>query len=137
MKSISIPFRFSNGKVAETSDNDTIARQRITDVLSTRKFERVMRPEYGAGISDLLFEPLDPLVFADYRIDALSEVNSNVSNARITDISVKQGDSVQYNGDTDSTLSVQVVYSVAGKGSSVFRFTVNSNAILTEETPIF
>lgn len=147
MKSISIPFRFESapgvtatvgirGTLVDTEDNSTIARQRIADVLATRKYERVMRPEYGAGISDLLFEPLDPLVFADYRTDALMDLNQNVSNARIRDVQVKNPTSMEYNGGGDSTLSVRVVYDVADKGTTVFRFTVDSTKILTEETPI-
>lgn len=136
MKSISIPFNFANGRVSTTSDNNAIAKQKITDVLVTRKYERVMRPEYGAGINSLLFEPMDPLVFADYRIDALSDLNTNVSNAYIRDIQIRQGSPVQYNGSDDSTLDVRVVYDVAGMGTTVFTFTVNSTQILTEETPI-
>lgn len=136
MKAISIPFRFENGRVASTTDNNKIARQRITDVLATRTYERVMRPEYGAGVSDLLFEPVDPLVFADYKIDALTAVNDNVSNAKIKDLIVRTGTSVEYNGNEESTLVVSVVYDVAGEGTSVFTVTLDSTKILTEETPI-
>ena len=70
MRSISIPFQFVNGTVYETEDDDKIARQRIVDVLATDKHERVNRPEYGADIRSLLFEPLDPLILSDFRIDA-------------------------------------------------------------------
>lgn len=147
MKSISIPFRFESsakipasssakGTTASTTDNDSIARQKIADVLATRKYERVMRPEYGGAISDLLFEPLDPLVFADYRIDALADINQNISNAYIRDIQIGQPDVIQYNGTDDSTLNVRVVYDVAGKGTTVYSFIANSTTILTEESPI-
>lgn len=136
MKSISIPFRFENGKVATTTDNATIARQRIADVLTTRPFERVMIPEYGAAISNLLFEPLDPLVFADYRIDATTTLNNHVSNAYIRDLQVRAGNQAQYGEEGDSTLDVRVLYDVAGQGTLVYNFTVNQTQILTEETPI-
>lgn len=132
MKSISIPFRFNNGKVSDTTDIGTIARQRIADVLATRGYERVMRPGYGAGISNLLFEPMDPLVFADYRIDALNEINDNVSAARINDIRIQEGKTTQSSGD--STLTVSVVYSVPGMGTATYVATVNSKNILTEES---
>ena len=134
MKSISIPFRFENGKVADTMDIGTIARQRIGDVLATRGYERVMQPGYGAGISDLLFEPLDPLVFADYKIDALSAINENVSVATINDLRVQSGNSVQYNDEGQSTLKVSVVYSVPNLGTATYTVTVNTNKILTEES---
>lgn len=135
MKSISVPFRFNGGKVVSTTDNSTIAKQKIVDVLATRNMERVMRPEHGAGISDLLFEPLDPLVFADYKIDALRTVNDSVSNALVRDI-IMDNNAVQYNGNGESTLVVRVVYDVAGEGTTVFTLTLNGTQILTEETPI-
>lgn len=133
MSSISVPFRFENGKVAYTSDNSMVVRQKIADVLATRRYERVMRPEYGAGISDLLFEPLDPLVFTDYKVDALTSVNESVSNAYIKDIIIQEG-SLNYNGE--STLVAQVVYDVAGEGTTVYTLTVDATKILTEETEI-
>jgi len=132
MKSINIPFRFEGGKVPDTTDTGVIAKQRIADVLATRGSERVMRPGYGAGISGLLFEPLDPLVFADYRVDALAAINDNVSIANIRDIRISEGNTTRSSGD--STLSVSVVYSVPGMGISVYTAVVDSNTILTEES---
>jgi phage baseplate assembly protein W len=136
MKAISIPFRFENGKVASTEDNAVIAKQRIIDVLATSKYERVMRPEYGAGVSSLLFEPLDPLILADYKVDALSEINDNVSNAKVLDIAFQTSGNFVYNTNDESTLVARVIYEVAGIGLSTFTFTVDTTQILTEETPI-
>jgi phage baseplate assembly protein W len=144
MKSISIPFRFESnpgvaalpsvqGKTATTTEMSVIARQRITDVLVTRRFERVNIPEYGAGISDLLFEPLDPLIFADYRVDAMMTLNDYVSNAEILDIQVREGTSTQY-GET--TLRVRVVYHSADIGASTVTFDVTPDTIFTEESEI-
>lgn len=138
MKSISIPFRFENGVVASTTDNGQIAKQRIADVLATRSYERVMRPEYGAGISDLLFEPLDPLVFSDYKVDALKAINDNVSNATIKDLRIKEGNTSlsSYNSEGESTLTVGVVYAIANTGTATFTFTIDGTKILTEESRI-
>jgi len=109
MKAISIPFRFENGSVASTEDNSTIAKQRIIDVLATSKYERVMRPEYGAGISSLLFEPLDPLLLSDYKVDALADLNENVSNAKILDMSFQTSGDFVYNTNEESTLVARVL----------------------------
>jgi phage baseplate assembly protein W len=136
MKSISVPFRFENGAVASTTDNDKIARQRIADVLATRSYERVMRPEYGAGISDLLFEPLDPLIISDYKIDAINTLNDSVGNARIRDLRIREGNTVDYNNSGDSTLVVSVVYSVSETGTSTYTLTLDGTRILTEESAI-
>ena len=37
--------------------------QSISDILNTRKGERVLRPEYGSDISRLLFEPSDEVLY--------------------------------------------------------------------------
>jgi phage baseplate assembly protein W len=132
MRSISIPFQFVNGKVGETTNDDKIARQRILDVLATDKYERVNRPEYGADIRSLLFEPLDPLIFADYRVDAIRDINDYVSNAKITDLQIREG-STSYE---DSTLVVRVIYRTAATGTSTFVATISGNTILTEESNI-
>ena len=136
MRSISIPFQFSNGKVIETENDDKIARQRIIDVLATDKYERVNRPEYGSDIRSLLFEPLDPLIFADFRIDALQDINDYVSNAKITDIQVREGSPIYQGNDSESTLVVRVLYRTATMGSSTFVATITGNSIITEESTI-
>jgi phage baseplate assembly protein W len=45
------------GNLATTSDKTTIIRQAIEDILETRKFSRVMLPDYG--ISDFIFSVVD------------------------------------------------------------------------------
>lgn len=134
MASISVPFRFENGKVAETSNNSIIAKQRIIDVLTTDKYERVNRPEYGVAIRSLLFEPLDPLVFADYRIDAIRDLNDYVSNAKITDLQVKNGNAVNYGNSEEANLAVRVVYKTADGGQATFVANFNSDTFITEES---
>lgn len=136
MRSISIPFQFANGKVVETENDDKIARQRIVDVLATDRYERVNRPEYGANIRSLLFEPLDPLIFADYRIDAIKDINDYVSNAKITDLQMREGNPAYQGGDSESTLVVRVVYRTAAMGTSTFVARIGGTAILTEESTI-
>lgn len=134
MKSISIPFRFEKGGVATTEDIEVISRQRIADVLATRTNERVNRPDYGANVYSLLFEPIDPLIFADYKVDALQTLNRQVSTAYIRDMTVREAGSVAYNNDGGTALQISVVYDVPGNRSSVYTVRVDSNSILTEES---
>lgn len=46
------------GRVASFAGSDLIA-QSIRAILSTARGERVMRPEFGCAIWDLLFDPID------------------------------------------------------------------------------
>jgi hypothetical protein len=44
-----------SGQIAPTADGDTSIRQSIWLILSTSPGERVMRPDFGCGLSDLVF----------------------------------------------------------------------------------
>ncbi len=56
--------------VAETSDADEHLRSKIMSILFTAPGERVMRPNFGAGLSRSVFENLSPLArpALEYRI---------------------------------------------------------------------
>lgn len=136
MRSISIPFRFNGGKVADTEDSGVIAKQRIIDALTTDRFERVNRPEYGSSIKALLFDNNDPLVFADYRVDALRDLNEYVSNAKILDLQIKNGNDVGYGNDKDSSLVVRVVYRTSDGNTATFVANLTAGTFITEESTI-
>lgn len=54
---VSFPFRFdSRGRSGQASDDSHI-RQLIEQVLFTAPTERVMRPNFGSGIRELVFSP--------------------------------------------------------------------------------
>jgi phage baseplate assembly protein W len=128
MKNISIPFQFSGGRVGATTDVDSIARQKIIDVLTTIPHERFGTPNYGAGIKGLLFEPIDELVEADFKTDAITEVHRRVSGVTIHDIRVQQ------NFVDESTADVFVYYSLPLSPVQTLTFTIT--ATLTEESPL-
>jgi len=128
MKNISVPFRFSGGKVAATTDYDAIARQKIIDVLTTSPYERFGVPNYGAGIRGLLFEPIDELIESDFKLDAIAEVHRRVSGVTIHDIRVKQ-DPID-----ESVAQVFVYYALPLSPVKTLTFTITES--LTEESPL-
>src|SRR3954469_8578210 len=57
MSTLDYPYRFeSRGRTAGTTDADHV-RDLIEQVLFTAPGERVMRPDFGAGLLALVFEP--------------------------------------------------------------------------------
>lgn len=48
------PFTFKDGQVQQAEGDDLVA-QSIIQILATRKGERLMRPDYGCGINELVF----------------------------------------------------------------------------------
>lgn len=57
------PFRFSErtGGMEESSDLDRI-RESILQILETRPGERLLRPEFGSRVKDLVFEQNDAVL---------------------------------------------------------------------------
>lgn len=128
MRNIAVPFRFDGGRVGTTTNPDTVARQKIIDVLTTSHYERLGLPSYGAGIRGLLFEPIDSLVEADFKIDAINEVHNRVSGVTIHDIRIKQSDI------EESTAEIFVYYSLPLSPIQVLSFILTET--LTEESPL-
>lgn len=57
-----VEFDHASGTVRRVSEIEDIA-QSLTILLRTRPGERVMRPDYGCALDDLLFEPIDEGMF--------------------------------------------------------------------------
>lgn len=127
MKSISIPFRFFEGGVVATSDIETITEQKIVDILTTSPGERAINTGYGANIRSLLYEPLDTLLYDDFKTDAISAINETLDSGKVIDISVTYPDSPQMAYTEDSTIAVQVRYQVPPYNGRSFSFNVSSD----------
>lgn len=127
MKTISIPFTFSDGGVSETSNLDTIVQSQIVDVLMTAPGERAISVGYGANVRSLLYEPIDNLLFDDFKSDAIAALNEAVDSGRVIDITISYPDSPQMAYPEDSSVEVSVRYIVPPYGGRVFTFNVSSD----------
>ena len=137
MPSIYTPFRIdAAGRVAKTNTPERIAEQQIIDVLTTSKFERVMRPTYGAGATQLLWEPVDDLIYGEFKTDALMELNKQMSSASIKNLIIQPASVPYVDEDPSVVLEIKVQYSMAFSNNRVFSFTIETPAGLTEESLI-
>jgi hypothetical protein len=125
MKAIAIPFNFSKGSVITTTEQTTITEQNIIDVLVTSPGERAINVSYGANIQQLLYEPLDTLVFDDFKLDTMDKINKVLASGNVVDITTSYPNSPQMSFSEDTTLSVSVKYSLPFQGYGGFTFTVN------------
>lgn len=128
MKSISMPFRFTGGRVATTRNNDAIVRQKIIDVLTSSPSERMGLPNYGARAYNLLFEPIDELIASDFTTDAILEIQDRVSGVTVHDMSIRQSD------EQETTAVISVYYSLPLSPAQTLSFTITN--LLTEESPL-
>lgn len=128
MRSIAVPFRFSGGRVGQTTDADTIVRQKIVNYLTTSASTRFNLPSYGMDLSTLLFEPVDSLVQADLKMDVIPGLQRYVSGATILDFDISQDEL------DPTTAVVTITYSLPLSPVKTFAFAVVND--LTEETPL-
>ena len=143
MTTIKIPFeivpndpdnqRYGTGGVSTTSDPIRMAEQQILDVLTTGKGERVMLPEYGANLRELMFEPVDDLLYHEYEIDATQELTQYVRIANIRNTLIK-GSSNPFDPE-NSTVTASVIYAVPPFGVGAATTVFASPSYLDEETP--
>jgi phage baseplate assembly protein W len=129
MRSIYLPLKFNNGKIATTTDFDTIIKQKIVDVLAVSRGERVMRPQYGVGAYGMLYTTIDPLVWADFKQEALLAMSEDVSGVIIHDIKIESGDPKQLSDPT--TVTITVTYQIPT--SQISSVTLNVSDILNED----
>ena len=130
MKSLSIPFSISNGKVLSTADPAKIAEQKIITTLTTSPGERTGDLSFGAGVARMVFEANDPLMMSDYRTDATQELTSKISSINILKLSIEPD---RY---ADNVANVNVVYQLPLSNPQLVTFKVAVPATLTEETII-
>ena len=119
-----------------TNSPDTVARQKILDVLNTMPYERVLRHNYGARIQSLLFEPIDDLAFADFKTEAMQVLSENVSRVQILDMYIAENTTQQYFTDEATTVTIGVIYKLPLAAPKVVTALVAVPGALNEDTPI-
>lgn len=109
MAHVDFPYRFDGrGRTAQTADADHI-RDLIEQVLLTAPGERVMRPDFGSGLLQLVFEPNSIPVAATTQTLVQASLQQHLSHL----IAVM---AVQVEND-DGALRVNIDYRVLRDGS--------------------
>jgi phage baseplate assembly protein W len=86
------------------SDYEAYVRQLIKQVLLTNPGERINRPDFGAGISRLVFQPLGPVTVTLAQTLVYKALNDTLSDIlRVDEVQVGHG---------DSRLDITVVYTL-------------------------
>jgi phage baseplate assembly protein W len=104
MPDLDYPYHFSGLGRTATTDRDDHIRDLIEQVLFTAPGERVMRPDFGAGLLALVFEPNSTTLAATTQLLVQSALQLHLSHL----IAVQ---SVEVTSD-DAALRVDVRYAV-------------------------
>ena len=135
MKTIAVPFSFSDGKVQTTTDIEKLVKQEIIDFFSTSVGQRIRHYRYGGNIQALAFELLDRLALADYKVDALAEVNRHLTRGKVMDIAVTTSNELPGGFDEENTLVLSVKYAVTAARVSTVKLLIQGTK-LTEESEL-
>jgi len=120
------PFSVTGGHIGQTTDLVTQAEQKMLNVLTTDRYERIGIPSYGAGINQLLFGPIDDLISADFRMEAMTELSDRISGIIFMDVKV-----VGVN-DSEADITVYYKFPLAPARQTTFRVALPGD--LSEET---
>ena len=131
MKSIAIPFSFTSdtGAVSTVSDIDSVMKQNIMDILTTSPGERVMLFGYGANIRSLLFEEPDQLIYDEYRMDIINDLNGRLPFGKVTDVQIGVPSDSLYIESTATTISIAIKYVSPPFDSSIMTLNINNTNI--------
>jgi len=124
---IAAPFNIANGKVSSVTSVSKDIEQKILNVLVTMPIERIGVQGYGLGIQGLLFEPIDELIEADIKTDAVLNISSQISGVDVVDITFRQDPL------NASALKVTVYYKTPLSTVQSSTYEINYGT-LTEET---
>lgn len=124
--SLLYPFQVTGGRIGVTTDIVTQIEQKILNVLTTNRLERIGIPDYGVGVDQLLFEPIDALVSADFRIDAMAEIANRISGIIVVDVTTTNVD--------QSTAEITVFYKLPLAAVRQTTFRIALPGTLNEES---
>lgn len=110
MDTLDYPYRFDGrGRTATTGTTDHI-RDLIEQVLFTAPGERVMRPDFGAGLLTLVFEPNSTTLAATTTFLVQSALQQHLSHLiAVSEVLVE---------NVDASLQVTVRYVVLPEGTA-------------------
>lgn len=86
------PFRAepASGRIATAVDEEDI-RQSILIILKTAKGERVMRPDFGCGIHNLVFAAIDTATLAQVKRDVQDALRDHEARIVVTGVKARAG----------------------------------------------
>jgi phage baseplate assembly protein W len=86
------PFRLepASGRVATIADEADI-RESILIILKTAKGERVMRPDFGCGIHNLVFAAIDTATLAQVKRDVADALRDYEARIVVTNVEARAG----------------------------------------------
>jgi hypothetical protein len=131
------PFSIApSGKISVLTEAYSLVSQKIKNYVLTNTYERPMSPEYGANSQMLVYENFDSMVFSEFKMETLRELQKNISGASILDMRMIPGGNTERNGSNENTMLIDVQYKLPIGGVRSTQLDLVSPLSLTEESPL-
>lgn len=124
--SLLTPFQVVGGRIGSTTDLTRQVEQKIVNTMTTDRLERIGIADFGVGVNQLLFEPVDDLMTADFKVDAQNELSDRISGAQIIDIRIAN--------TSETTANITVLYKLPLAAIRQTTFQIALPGALTEES---
>ena len=86
---LTFPQRINaKGFIEFTGDIRTLVRESVYQILGTRIGERVMVPEFGSRLPELLFEPIDEITVALARVYVIEAIEKWEPRVELNEVAV-------------------------------------------------
>ncbi len=105
-KGLLFPVRTQAGRLATAADEDLI-HQSIRIIIGTNPGERVMRPDFGAGLSAFVFEPMNSTTLQALRKRVQDSLIDWEPRIDVQEVTVTPG-----TGAEDGLVRIEVTYRV-------------------------
>lgn len=105
---ISLPLQFGNNTFTQTYQTIDQVKSNIKNLLLTKKGERILQPEFGSGLQELLFEP-NVSDFEGKIEDAINEsIEQWLPYVVIDEINIEATDELKDNNRINVSLTFRV-----------------------------
>lgn len=101
-----------------SDDLEEVINQNLKMILLTRRGERTMIPDFGAGVQDFLFEISTGQTISNLRSIITNQIRQFASYITLMDLKIDTG---------DASLSIKITYSIDATGAvSTFEQTIDN-----------
>lgn len=127
MKTLRIPLQLDSRLRLGVATGPEAVRSQILDLLVTADRERPFRPDYGAGLPEMVFDTIDPVIFSAKEREIRSILTNSIRGGIINSVTLSQP---ELDG---ASLQVEVLFSMS-PGGEQFAATETFTGLVSEES---
>jgi hypothetical protein len=105
---ISLPIQIGNVAFNQNFTNDDEIKTNIVSLLSTKRGERLMQPELGSGLQELLFEQNDETFATRIEEEITNTLNMWLPFVNIEQINIDQSNVLKDSNQANITLTFSI-----------------------------